>query len=289
MSDTSPNASNPEPGDTPSVEGGEAPDEGARKRPSFSAPNVDPAQWWAAILHALAAETRLHALPAEEATDERFLRSMRTLPLIGALVGAIGGLVFMVADVIDLTEIVSAALAVAAILIVTRPPHAEALATLIGGGSVEAEGAAIDIVRPAAVIALILIVVVELGVIAQVGAISAARVVLLLIASGAISRAVAVAALDWSAQQKPGVATDDPAKYRASLEAAAIALIIGLLCLFRDLDAFIAGTVAALIIGAATGLLGPPSAVSSLRRGYVVIQQSSEIGFLVVAAAAMTG
>jgi adenosylcobinamide-GDP ribazoletransferase len=296
MSDTHPDPSNddtkaePAADDTSTSNGPQAepPPTGASARFSSAMADINPGEWWAAILEALGILTRF-AVPSTDPDDQIFLQAMRVFPLIGALVGAIGGLVFLLADVIDLSEIVGAALALAAILIVTRPPHAEALATLWSGGTPPAQGdeSATDVMPAAATIALILIIVVELGVLAQVGAISPVRLLLLLIASGAVSRAVTVAALDWSTQDADDATTQT--NFRPTIEAAILALIVGILCLFRDFDALIAGTVTAIIVGGAVALLGPPPAVSSIRRGYTVVQQSSELGFLVVAAAAITG
>lgn len=249
--------------------------------------------WRQDIVHAFHLLVRFTQIPPESVAAIDRDKPMRAFPLIGALIGAIGGGVYFLAAFIDLPSIACAGLALGAIVVVTRPPHADALAKLIGNLSGDSDDEALrqdpSTLLPYDVIALTLILIIEVGVLAQVGSLSWVKLLALLIVSGTISRAIAVAAWSWSTQDNS--ADESPSQegpvYRQVIEGIIVAIVIGIICLPGNLDALAAGLIAGVLLGLTAAGLCRRMTEAPSRDTFAAVQQGSEFGFLLVAAAAL--
>ena len=249
--------------------------------------------WRQDIVHAFHLLVRFAQIPPESVAAIDRNEPMRAFPLIGALIGAIGGAVYFLAAAINLASIACAGLALGAIVVVTRPPHADALGKLIGNLSGDSDDEALrqdpSTLLPYDVIALTLILIIEVGVLAQVGSISWVKLLGLLIVSGAISRAIAVAAWSWSTHDNSTAesASQEESGSRQVIEAIIVAIIIGIICLPADLDALAAGLIAGVLLGLTAAGLCHRETETPSRDTFAAVQQASEFGFLLVAAASL--
>jgi adenosylcobinamide-GDP ribazoletransferase len=182
----------------------------------------------------------------------RLARALRTIPLVGAIVGAIGGLAYVVALWLDLPPVIAAILAVLTSLVATGAYHEDGFADTCDGlgGSFDREKK-LAIMQDsrhgtfgvAAVVATVLLRVAALATIAEpVLAVTA------LIATHAGARAFLPAAMLWGQPAKTdgqGFAAGKPE--RASVWGAlGLAAIIAFVALgFVALPALLAGAVAA--------------------------------------------
>ena len=182
----------------------------------------------------------------------RLARALRTIPLVGAIVGAIGGLAYIVAIWLDLPPVIAAILAVLATLVASGAYHEDGFADTCDGlgGSFDREKK-LAIMQDsrhgtfgvAAIVATILLRVAALATIGH-----PELVVLALIAIHAGARAFLPAAMLWGQPAKTdgqGFAAGKPE--RASVWAAlALAAIIALVTLgFDALPTLAVGAVAA--------------------------------------------
>ncbi len=182
----------------------------------------------------------------------RLARALRTIPLVGAIVGAIGGLAYVVALWLGLAPAIAAILAVLATLVATGAYHEDGFADTCDGlgGSFDREKK-LAIMQDsrhgtfgvAAVVTTLLLRIAALATIAD-----PMLVVTALIATHAAARAFLPAAMLWGNPAKSdgqGFAAGKPE--RASAWAAlALAVIVALIALgFVALPALAAGAVAA--------------------------------------------
>lgn len=164
-----------------------------------------------------------------------FTHGARVFPLVGALIGLAGGVVLVVAGAIGMPAFVSAALAVATIVIVTGALHEDGLADMadsFGGATTEERLAIMDDSRVGTYGAItigmsLLIRVLALGSIAATGAFRAA---IALIAAEAVSRTALVRLWhDLPAARMGGLSSETGAPdQNAMLVALAIAAVIAI-------------------------------------------------------------
>lgn len=222
-------------------------------RAPMSAPWLSPVGWATDTGLMLRLLTRLPVPAAGPVVfGGRLARALRTIPLVGAIVGAIGGLAYIVALWLDLPPVIAAILAVLATLVATGAYHEDGFADTCDGlgGSFEREKK-LAIMQDsrhgtfgvAAIVATILLRVAALATIAE-----PTLAVTALIATHAGARAFLPAAMLWGQPAKTdgqGFAAGKPE--RASVWAAlAIAALIALVALgFVALPTLLAGAVAA--------------------------------------------
>lgn len=193
-----------------------------------------------ALAEIRAAGTFLTRLPArmvgiDPTAAPDFTHGARVFPLVGALIGLAGGVVLVVAGAIGMPAFVSAALAVATIVIVTGALHEDGLADMadsFGGATTEERLAIMDDSRvgtygAVAIVMSLLIRVLTLGSIAATGALRAA---IALIAAEAVSRTALVRLWhDLPAARMGGLSSETGAPdQNAMLVALAIAAVIAI-------------------------------------------------------------
>ena len=222
-------------------------------------------------------------LPGEPEADAApdLARTAHAVPIAGALIGAIGGLVLILAWAMRLPAFLAAALALATLVIVTCARAEQALtasAEQIGksqtGGAVMSYG----------VIALVLAVLMRVGALEGLTALGAFKAALALVGAGAVSRAAAVSfSLTQPVSQSEGAAVavqrlDVAALQRLSI----VALVVGAVAI---LPAYGVGSTV-VGIGAAIGAAAAVTALSrfagdTTRELAVAAEQAAEIAFLV--------
>ena len=148
------------------------------------------------------ASTFLTRLPAEwlnaETIRPDFRRAARAFPLVGALVGAVGGLVMVVAIWLHIPMLVTAALGVMATVIFTGALHEDGLADTVdgfgGGKDTDGKLAIMDDSRIGTfgVAAVVFSILLRVGVLASLLPYGAFRAGLVLVAAEAVSRGATV-------------------------------------------------------------------------------------------------
>lgn len=169
-------------------------------------------------------------------TIPNFRQAARVFPVVGALVGAAGGIVLVLAMGIGLPTFVSAALAILTTILVTGGLHEDGLADMadsFGGATTEKKLEIMDDSRVGAYGALALVFsvfirIAALGAIAGAGAFRAAFV---LVAAEAVSRAALVRLWhDLPAARMGGLADDTgPPDQNAMLVALAVAVVVAII------------------------------------------------------------
>ena len=151
------------------------------------------------IRHCLAFLTRLPVpLPADAARPEALARAAWAFPLVGIVVGGVAGLALLAAEALGLDPLAGSVVAVAAAVLLTGGLHEDGLADVadgFGGGHDRAGKLAImrdSRIGSYGVLALILSVGLRVSLLASLASSSAA--VLVLIATGILSRAAIVPA-----------------------------------------------------------------------------------------------
>lgn len=251
------------------------------------------------IRHCLAFLTRLPVpLPADAARPEALARAAWAFPLVGIVVGGVAGLALLAAEALGLDPLAGSVVAVAAAVLLTGGLHEDGLADVadgFGGGHDRAGKLAImrdSRIGSYGVLALILSVGLRVSLLASLASSSAA--VLVLIATGILSRAAivpAMASLQPARMDGLGVGAGRPKRVTA---VAAAVLGIGLagIALGPWGGAFLAEwAIPAAVVAAG----GAAAAVAALARRQIggltgdvlgTVQQVAEIAVLFVAAAA---
>jgi adenosylcobinamide-GDP ribazoletransferase len=130
-------------------------------------------------------------LPVVSSGDARLGQAAWTFPLIGALIGVIGALVYWLADALGLSSFISAALAVAATIFVTGALHEDGLAdTADGFGATGTKQRKLEIMRDSrsgayGVISLVLSILLRVGALASLAAPGLAAAALIAAHAGA--------------------------------------------------------------------------------------------------------
>jgi adenosylcobinamide-GDP ribazoletransferase len=163
-----------------------------------------------------------------------FRRAARVFPVVGAAVGAVGGVVLAAVGVFGIADFVAAALAVGATVVIAGGLHEDGLADAadsLGGATVERRLAIMDDSRIGTygAVAVVLSLLIRVGALAAIatrqGAVGAA---LVLVAAEAASRAAMVRLWhDLPAARTGGLAdVTGPPDHNAMLTALAIAVVI---------------------------------------------------------------
>jgi adenosylcobinamide-GDP ribazoletransferase len=239
----------------------------------------------------LAFLTRL-PVPSASLAGEDLVRASWTFPVIGAGIGAFGALIYWLAHALGLQPFVSAALAVAATLLLTGALHEDGLAdTADGFGADASVDRKFAILRDSQIgtygaAALVLSLMLRVGAIASLADPALAAAALIAAHSGARAAMLVFMRLVPNARNDGLSAGAGVPPQKASLIAAGIAIVLLLLCL-----GFGATLVAVLLLAIAGGTM----AWLSVRQiggqtGDVLgaFEQVAEILILLTAAAALT-
>ena len=185
----------------------------------------------AAIVFLTRLSPRLIGFDAQTCPD--FRRGARAFPLAGALIGAAGGIVLMAAAFLGMPPLVSAALAVAATMVLTGGLHEDGLADTadsFGGATTERKLEIMDDSRVGTygAAALVFSVVLRVGALAAIAGGGTLAAALSLVAAEAVSRAALVRLWhDLPAARMSGLAHDTgPPDQNAMLTAMAAAVVI---------------------------------------------------------------
>lgn len=194
------------------------------------------ARWWLETRVALAFLTRL-PVPLDDATDVPLAQAARGFPVAGLVVGIGGAVVFAIAEVFALPTLVAALLAIGGMVLLTGGLHEDGLADAadgLGGGRDREH--ALSIMRDSrtgsyGVVALVLALGLRAAAVSALGYPDAAGVAI--IAAACASRAVLPAVMLYLPPARPdGLAqTAGAPSQRTVIEAAAIGLIVVMLCL----------------------------------------------------------
>lgn len=197
-------------------------------------------------------------LPVTAPEGARLTDAAWTFPVAGAVVGLIGGAVFVACAALDLPAFVSATLAIAATALATGALHEDGLADTADGfgGACSAERA-VEIMRDSrigtyGVIALIVTFLLRIGALASLASAGAALPALALIAAHAGARGalpVFMRAVPRAREDGLSAAAGRPSE-GAAAGAVAIGLVVTLLCLGLGVTAL-----SALLIAVALALL----------------------------------
>jgi adenosylcobinamide-GDP ribazoletransferase len=212
--------------------------------------------WIAEIRLATAFLTRLPVPLAAEIARHPVSAAVRAFPVVGLAIGAIGGLVYVIADLLGLSPTIAALLAIAGVAIATGGLHEDGLADSADGLGARTREQALAIMRDShigtfGVMALFFVL--SLRVVALSYAGSTVEAVLLLIAAASGSRAVIPAlmymlpparsdGLGWTAGRPDRRRVVDAGALGALIVAAALWPTWGLI-------AIAAGTAAACFVG----------------------------------------
>jgi len=128
-------------------------------------------------------------------------RAARAFPIVGALIGLVGGIAFVIADGLGLPGLVAALIAVAITALLTGALHEDGLADMADGfGGGRTRDDKLRLMRDSrigayGVLALLLVIAIKVGAIADLKSVGAA--IAALIAAGATSRAALPALMRW--------------------------------------------------------------------------------------------
>lgn len=174
---------------------------------------------------------QLVGLDPAQAPD--FKNAARTFPVVGALVGLAGGIVLVVAMLLGVPALVSAALAIATTAVLTGGLHEDGLADLadsFGGATTERKLEIMDDSRVGTfgALAIGLSLLLRVAALAAIAAFNAVDALLVLVAAEAVGRAALVRLWhDLPAARLNGLAHDTgPPDQNAMLIALAIAAVI---------------------------------------------------------------
>ena len=165
-----------------------------------------------------------------------FRQAARVFPVVGALVGAAGGIVLVIAMGIGIPPLVSAALAILTTILITGGLHEDGLADMadsFGGATTEKKLEIMDDSRVGAygALALIFSVLVRVTALAAIAGTGPFRAAFVLIAAEAVSRAALVRLWhDLPAARMGGLADDTgPPDQNAMLVSLAVAVVVAII------------------------------------------------------------
>ena len=237
----------------------------------------------------LAFLTRLPMADSTPSTGSEVARASWTFPIVGAAIGAVGALVYWLADGLGLDPILSAILAVAATLLITGALHEDGLAdTADGFGASASRERKLDIMRDSEIgtygaSALILSFMLRVGAVVSLAVPGLAALALIAAHVGARATLPVFMRLVPNARQNGLSANAGEPPQNSAL----IGVLLGLLALLLCLG-FGATLIAALLLACAVGLVAW-LCVAQIggQTGDVLgaVEQVSEIVILLVAAA----
>jgi adenosylcobinamide-GDP ribazoletransferase len=187
-----------------------------------------------------AAATFLTRLPGrfagfDTAHAPDFTHGARIFPVVGALIGLVGGVVLVVAMWIGVPPVVAAALAVAVTVVFTGGLHEDGLADMadsLGGATTERRLEIMDDSRVGTygAIAVVFSILIRVAAVSAIAATGAFRAAFALVAAEAVSRAALVRLWhDLPAARAGGLSSDTgPPDQNAMLVALAIAAVIAI-------------------------------------------------------------
>ncbi|MGV8996145.1 MAG: adenosylcobinamide-GDP ribazoletransferase [Parvibaculaceae bacterium] len=221
-------------------------------------------------------------------------RSMWAFPLVGVVTGSIGGMVFMIAAWAHLPSSVAVLLALAAMIATTGALHEDGLADMAdatGGATRERK---LEIMKDSrigtyGVVALFLVLLIKAAILAASAVqTDALDLLLLLVSSGACSRAAIVAA----SYSLPSVRANglSAAAGRPTRNALILAIVLALIIAFvaLPLATFATGVLGCVIGAGATMALARQQIGGQTGDVLGACQQISEIGFLLGALVAIS-
>ena len=230
--------------------------------------------------------TRLPVRSSRAGAPVELAASAPMFPLVGALVGLVGGGFYVAAAWLGLPPLPAAILALAAMTLLTGALHEDGLADIADGfGGGHSRQNKLDIMRDSRLGSFGAIVL-TLSLLARISALAAlagpAAVTAVLVAAGAVSRALLpMALIAWPLAREDGLAATAGRPHPAR---AAVALIVATLLAFLLLPPLAAMT-ALLMAAAAGGVVGllAQRQIGGLTGDVLgAIQQMAEIAFLLV-------
>ncbi|MDF1685477.1 MAG: adenosylcobinamide-GDP ribazoletransferase [Parvibaculaceae bacterium] len=249
--------------------------------------DINPTELSSDFIDVLGARTQLAGMPVDQPVPDPAsaplqpadLRRDRALPLVGAVIGLIGGMAFLLLAAADLPELVCAALAVGIMILTQGAAREDGLVETVNRLARRSANERSHSPMPSGATALVLLLIVQVGLIAGVGAASDPGMVLLaLIASQAMAGIAGLLFRHFVPIE--GVDTDHDVRPR---EATVIQGLIftGMIC-FLTLPALLA-TLA--IAAACAALIVMGFVVTSARGTYrpydvLTIELVSEVAFL---------
>ncbi len=247
-----------------------------------------PAAWWSDLRTALALLTRLPGVP-EAAAGAEIARAGRVMPLVGALIGLAGGLIFWLGHGFALPPLVAGLLAVAATMLLTGAFHEDGLADAVDAlGATAGRGRRLEIMRDSRVgtygaLALMLSLGLRAAALAALAAPGAAMAAL--IAAHALARACLPPVMAWL----PLARSDGLAAQAGRPEPgqAGIALLFGVAIALLALGPGpgLAALVLAALAAGATALLARARLGGYTGDVLGAIEQAAEVAVLIAAAA----
>ncbi len=243
-----------------------------------------PRAWWIDLVGATRFLTRVPlpdgSEPAGLGAPQPFRRAVRLFPIVGGLVGLLGGVVYAIAVNLGLPDLVGAALGIGAIALATGALHEDGLADTIdgfGGGRTAADK--LEIMRDTrigayAVVGLVVVLIAKVGALTSLDGLG--PVVAAFVCAAATSRAAMPAVMAWSTPARTeGLAAEagKPAAIPMWTGLGFALLLCVILLTWSGIVAFIIGALAAAAmlwlarrqIGGHTGdVLGATQQVSEL-------------------------
>lgn len=221
-------------------------------------------------------------------------RSMWAFPLVGIVIGGVGGALFITAIWAHLPSSVASVLALASMIATTGALHEDGLADMADATGGTTRERKLEIMKDSrigtyGVVALLLVLLLKaftLPVFA--GMTGALSLLLLLISSGSISRAVIVAACYALPSVRANGLSASAGRPTLGILVAAIAIALTIAFLALPLSVFIAGSIGSIIGAGAIMALAQQQIGGQTGDVLGACQQLSEIGFLLGALIAVS-
>jgi len=213
--------------------------------------------WLQDLMRSYVFLTRLPLTRSDDDLPSRPIsQSMRGFPVIGALIGAMGGIAYLLGDLIGLTPLLSASLGVLVLTALTGAMHEQALVNITGMANSAAPGMK-------GIVFVVLLLLIKIACLVQVGSLNrgAPLVVILLISASSVARAAMVGAAYFLQGQPDGADSGGNPENGACaavpqtqfMQAIIIAALVVTLCLAlgQGFSIAIASILAAILAGAA--------------------------------------
>ncbi len=207
--------------------------------------------YWRQFLLALGFLTRLPVRPPDGDWQGRLADAAWSFPLVGMVVGFVGGLTFLAASILGLPAFVAAIVAVSAQVVLIGALHEDGLSDAADGfGGGQDKEQKLSIMRDSrigayGVIALVLMLLARVGSVADITQVMSA-----LICAGVLSRAMMAAALAWLPPARPDGLGFIAGRAQSSTYAAIAIAFIVLILLSGFLNAVLFLVIGGLVLGA---------------------------------------
>lgn len=244
---------------------------------------------------ALAFLTRLHiSIGNDMPASGALARSMWAFPLVGVVTGGIGGGIFMAATWAHLPFSVASVLALAAIIATTGALHEDGLADMADASGGATRERKLEIMKDSCigtygVVALILVLLLKALTLSAFGGMTdGLALLLLLISSGAISRAAIVVASYALPSARSNGLSDSAGRPTLNVLTITVALALLIAFLALPLSTFVASIAGSIIGAGATMTLARQQIGGQTGDVLGTCQQIAEIGFLLGALIAVS-